>query len=381
MKLHLSSIYIVVATVLLSSCSQDSPETTAAIEEATGNEITLNAEQVKRAGIEISRPVKRVLSEELKATGQLGLPPANQQRVSIPLGGWIVRCDLLPGSHVQKGEVLLVVKSPQYLQIQQEYLEILASLPYLKSERDRQESLLGKEIASKKEFEKAEAEYLGARAKRSGLESKLRFIGMDPNALAKSLQVSEQISIRSQIHGYVGDIHARVGDYMNENESVMEILDLSHLHVELRVFEKDINRIELGQKLEVTINHSGKPVEAEIYLIGKSLSEDKTVDVHCHLFKEEENYLPGMYAEAKIAVHPDSVWTIPKTSLHLRDGEQNAFILVDSSASNYRFKMVPVKSGLSSGEFTSIEADSTLLFVTKGSFALLSGLHNTEEEE
>ena len=47
--------------------------------------------------------------------------------VTAPLGGFVDRTDLLQGSRVRKGQVLAVIRNPDFVQLQQDYLETRAS--------------------------------------------------------------------------------------------------------------------------------------------------------------------------------------------------------------------------------------------------------------
>ena len=68
----------------------------------------------------------------------------------------------------------------------------------------------------------------------------------------------------------------------------MEIVNATHLHLEIQIFEKDAIRIVKGQKILFRVpEYSDKTYSAEVHLIGKSIDQDRTVQVHAHL--DEEN--------------------------------------------------------------------------------------------
>ncbi len=370
-------LYTALTGLLLSCQSADTTEHTH--EETTAsNTVSLTEAQFKQMGLELQKVHPVFTEKEIHATGQIGLPPSNHYKVSIPYGGWIHSCKLLPGSHVHEGDVIVEARNPYYLQLQQEYLEVRASLNYLQSESDRQKQLLSQGAGSQRDMQKAESDYLQANARYKGLAGKLKFIGLSPEKLNQSAQLSDVIQIRAKSSGYVGDLNARVGEYVKEEINVMEIMDLRHLHAELKVFEQDIPYLREGQKIKVNINQSKKTLEAEIYLIGKSLSAEKTLDVHCHLLNaEEENILPGMFIDARIKGDAEQGLGLDKEAYLLHKDRYIVFQLESHDSGAYHFKAIEVSGHPKTGFNLS---DTTHFYVTKNAFSLFAVLNNSEDE-
>ena len=108
------------------ACNQTSKEETAAETEVTtktADEVSLTKDQYNVADIQLGKVEMRSLSNLIKASGKLDLPPESMVSVSAPLGGYIKSAGLLLGQTVRKGEVVAVIENPDFIDIQQEYLE------------------------------------------------------------------------------------------------------------------------------------------------------------------------------------------------------------------------------------------------------------------
>jgi cobalt-zinc-cadmium efflux system membrane fusion protein len=68
------------------------------------------------------------LSDVLNATGFLSVPPQSKASVTSLLGGTIKSVMVHEGNYVRKGQTLLTVINPEFVQMRNDYLEALANL-------------------------------------------------------------------------------------------------------------------------------------------------------------------------------------------------------------------------------------------------------------
>ncbi|RZK59710.1 MAG: efflux transporter periplasmic adaptor subunit, partial [Hymenobacter sp.] len=104
---------------------QAAPTKTAgeAAEKAAPDRVTLTTAEQQVGGVRLGALTQRPMSGGLKVNGVLDVPPENLVSVSAPLGGFVDRTDLLQGSRVRAGQVLAVIRNPDFVQLQQDYLE------------------------------------------------------------------------------------------------------------------------------------------------------------------------------------------------------------------------------------------------------------------
>jgi cobalt-zinc-cadmium efflux system membrane fusion protein len=156
--------YFLAMGLLLSSCGGNSEET--ANEEHHDEKldvVELTNAQYKTVGIELGIIEMRTISGTIPASGMLDVPPQSKVSISAPMGGFVKSTDLLQGSRVEKGQIVAVMQHQDYLQLQQDYLENISQLEFLKSEYERQEELAKENVNAKKSLEQAKANYFHER--------------------------------------------------------------------------------------------------------------------------------------------------------------------------------------------------------------------------
>jgi cobalt-zinc-cadmium efflux system membrane fusion protein len=158
------------------------------------------------------------------------------------------------------------------------------------------------------------------------------------------------------------------------------VVNTDDVHLALTVFEKDLNKISVGQRVFAYTNQNPeKKYAANIILIGKDFQPDKSVVIHCHFIDYDKNLIPGTYMNAEVETNSETGNTVPDDAIVTWEGKQYIFQEVKPKT----YKMVEIKIGNSENGRTEIfNIDQNLKnkkFVTKGAYQLLMGLKNVEE--
>ena len=226
----------------------------------------------------------------------------------------------------------------------------------------------------------AKSQYEGMLAKNAGLKSKLMMLGINGEKLA-SQTMQNSITINSPISGYVTHVNVNIGMYVNPTDVMFKIVDTEHLHAELTVFEKDVPKIKLGQKVRFTLAKETDERTATVYLIGREISSDRTVRIHCHLDKEDLDLLPGMYLKAYVEAGTQRLSALPNEAIVNFEGKD--YVFVAEKEANH-FKMLEVTKGISELGYTEIVTKEGLnnesLIVINGAYDILAKIRNSEEE-
>lgn len=357
------------------------PGTAHAAEETS--HVTLTEAQYQTAGIEIGGFSVRKLSGTVAANGVIDIPPQNLVSISAPLGGFVRKSELLQGMKVQKGEVIAVIENPDFIPIQQDYLETRSKLEYAEQEYQRQSDLSKENVNAQKALQQSASELKMLRARLAGLKERVRTAGVDLAGLEKG-NITSTASLRSPISGSVTVVNVNLGKYVNPTDVMFEIVDTDHLHVELSVFEQDIPKVKLGQLVRFRVsNNPGREDLAKVYLINQKINDDRTVRVHCHLENEDQNLLPQNFVKAVIETGANPVNALPDEAVV--DFEGKSYVFVKDPKSERSFEMLEVTKGISENGFTEVKmpagSHENPQFVLKGAYALLSKLKNADEEE
>lgn len=307
--------------------------------------VTLSAEQIKNAKLTLGNFDQTTISDEVKANGMVDVPPMNMASVSIPISGYVKSTNILPGSAIRKGGVLATIYSMDYIQLQQDYLQAVSKLKYLELELDRQNTLSKEDVGAKKKLQQADSEVSSIKALTKALELKLEMIGCSVEKLKKG-QILSVINITSPIDGYVKIANLSIGKNVAPTDVLFEIVGDAHKHIELKVFENDINKIKVGQKIMVeNPKFSEKNMTATVFLVGKNVEADtKTINIHGHIDDEamENKLTVGQYVNTKILTGKRIVNTLPESAVVLHGN--GGFIFIKTKEST--FQQIPVKIGI-----------------------------------
>jgi cobalt-zinc-cadmium efflux system membrane fusion protein len=371
---------LLLLTVFWAACSKKdkSTETTTAQPTEIAH-VSLSQEQQKLLGIMLGQPILRSMNGTLKANGMLDVPPQNMVTVSAPLGGFVKSTELLQGMKVKKGQTVIVLQHPDYIQLQEDYLTSKNQLEFLDLEYKRQEELSKENVTAAKALQQAKSNYFGTKAKVQGLRAKLKLININPQELENG-EIQNTISIPSPISGFVTEVNVNIGMHVNPTDVLFKIIDTEHLHAEAQVFEKDVPRLKIGQQVRVYLSNENKERLAKVFLIGKEITAERTVRVHCHLEGEDPSLIPGLYFKALIETDPQQVTTLPNEAVV--DFENKQYVFVEQKAGVLEYEMIEISKLKSEEDFTEVALPSSIAgrkIVLKGTYALLSILKNTEE--
>lgn len=359
-------------------------------EHEEGGEIELTPDQARGIGIETGTVSVRTLSGTIKVNGTLDVPPQQMLSVSAPMGGFLRSSDLLQGKHVTKGQIIATLEDPAYLQLQQDYLETASQLDFLKTEYERQEELMKENINARKTYEQAKANYRSTGARLAGLKAKLKLVKIDIGNLENG-QIQPTINVYAPISGYVTEVNVNLGKYVNPTDVMFEIVDTEHLHAELTVFERDVPKLKIGQKVRFILANELKERMATVYLIGREISADRTVRIHCHLDKEDRELLPGMYLTAFVETKNELQPSLPENAIVNYEGKNYIFIKEEEEhvdkeggAPHQHFKAVEIQTGVAELGYVAVMLPQgidikTTPIVFKGAYDLLSKWKNSGE--
>ncbi len=340
------------------------------------NSFFISEKQLKDSGMELAKIKTDTFHYEVSAQGYLDVPPSNKAIISSFMPGKAENVHLLSGDFVKKGELLLDISNPKFLLMQQNYLKSKEDLNYLKKEYERQKSLAADSISSQKKLQQSRNAYLNMLANYTTLRQQLMLLHFNIKEIEKG-RFSALSPVYAPISGYITRLNITRGSHINPSDVIMEIIDDSHIHLELKVFEKDVLKLQKGQPIEFSIPDMGTEIfHGYVHLIGKKIDpESRTVLVHGHLSGNHPTFITGMYVEAKILTGSFQGLAVPTTAIIKQ--EENYFILrlVKQDKNGYKFEKVQVIPGLVKGNKTQVKGNRTLkpgqVILGKGAFFLI----------
>jgi membrane fusion protein, heavy metal efflux system len=380
--MNIKILSAIVTLIVLSACGSKEETQKEEVTSKTNTKeiVSLTVAQAKNAAITFCKLEEKEVSTILKLNGKIDVPPQNLISVSIPMGGYLKSTDLLPGAVVKKGQVIATLEDQQYIKLQQDYLISKVKLKTVEGEYLRQKELNLSKASSDKVFQLAEAEYKNAQINLKALDENLKLIGLNPDNLNET-SISKRIPITSPIDGYVSKVNANIGKYLTPSEVLFELVNVDDIHLNLNVYEKDLAKLAIGQKLVAFTNtQADKKYKCEIILIGHSLTMEKNTEVHCHFENYDKRLVPGMYMNAEIELNNVKANTLPEEAVIRFGNSEFIFIEVE----NNHFEMIQVETGVREKGVIEILNSNQFLnkkVVLNGAYSLLMKLKNQEEEE
>lgn len=368
--------YLSVLAILFIACvSEEQGQSKVEEEVPTSEGISISPKQFESSGFELGKLEKRSFMNYLAVNGKTHLPEKNKAAVSSYVGGSVGGMELIHGQWVKKGQVLFTITNPELINWQQDFLVLQSEVEYQESEYDRQKILTDENIAAKKNLPEAKSRVSVTKAKLAGLSKKLSLIGINTEELTNTNLVST-LRIAAPSSGYVTEINIKKGMYLEAFQTAIEISNTNHIHMELKVLEKNISMIKNGQKVRYSLQENpSEQYVATIYLIEKRVDENRMVNVHCHLEEEQEKALiPGMFITADIELESQESYAVPEGALV--SFNDNYYILEHKPDTKYDFTQKLVDVGQNQNGFYQInesaEVDTIATYLTKGAYYVVT---------
>ncbi|GAA4503591.1 efflux RND transporter periplasmic adaptor subunit [Hymenobacter ginsengisoli] len=365
--------FFLLALSLLTGCGKkgadddDHPTATQAADPPLApNQVQLSENQVRAINLRLGRLTTQDVSNVVKATGTLSLPPQRRASVSAYQGGIIRALPVTEGQPVRQGQVLAELENPDFVQLQQDYLTQRDQFAFLEADYNRQKALLAEQVGVAKNVQQTAANYNAARATLRSLESRLTTLGIALGPLRAGRLVS-RIPVKSPLAGRLRyQPGLAIGASVSPAGPLFEVLDTRRLFVELQVFEQDFGKVHVGQAVHVTLpSLPDRPAtEALVAYIDPAFNPaTKTVKVRAIIdHNHDEQLLPGLFVNAVIdvdpAAAPAAVATVPDAAL-VPEGESNyLYTLVstrhEATGNEYVYEKHEVRTGAAARGFTAI---------------------------
>ncbi len=352
-------------------------------EEGEGTALSLQIGQLDIMNIEMGQVKSIDLGKSLKVNGQLELPPQKQASVSAIIGGRVQDVKVIEGDKVRKGQVIARLSNPEFISMQQEYLSAKSNIAFLEKDYLRKKELLKEGITSSKSFQQIEAAYFEGQSTLNASKATLQLMGVSLPSLEKGKIVSS-IPVIAPIDGYIQNVEINMGKYVSPEQEMFEIVNNEHLHLGLKVFEKDIDLVSVGQKIRFSLTtRPDKIYEAEIFAVGKAFDmESRAVKVHAKIVGNHEGLLTGMFVDARIVIESKKVDALPEEAFVSEKGLDYVFIQKEKEGETITFEKVQVNKGTSDLGYSEVffihKIPENTVIVINGAYYLNSEMQKSE---
>jgi cobalt-zinc-cadmium efflux system membrane fusion protein len=382
--------------------------------------VQVDAETTKRLGLKVEAVSRQRLAFGIKTTGQIEALPNQQVEVTTPVKGTVTRLLVQPGDTVRAGQAVAVMTSPELAELRTTALDrrseaigstqqAQADLRLAQQNFAQQQKIAATDIAqartqlsfAQERFNKdRELAANGAIPQRTFLESETK-LAEAKAALTKAasrLEVSEAvaqlqraesaaqvarsqvqlsaetyqtrlrqlgasanqdgtITIAAPISGTIADRETTTGESGEDaGKKVMTIINGSSVQVSANIYEKDLDRIQTGQRVQMKVASLPKRTfQGQISIIGSVVQgETRVVPVKVQLDNPDGVLKPGMFAELEVLTDrtPAALLAVPKSAL-ITTNDQKTIVFVQNGTA---FQPTDVTLGREAGEFVEVKS-------------------------
>jgi len=382
--------------VLVSACGKpaDSPVVKATQESSS------SAQSSQTQGLETETVQPVAMAATILATGTVLVPENRIAMIGPVHEGRIVHLYAGQGTRVKKGEKLADLESADIDEAKSAYLKAVADyenarrtteaeIKLAQSSFDRTRLLYEKSIAAQKTFQSAEhdlevakaageSSVASTKAALSAARRKLLILGLtrsDIDALKGDQDLGALFSLTSPIDGIVVERSATIGATVGPDASLFKIIDSSSVWIDANVFEKDLDRVKLGQGAKVSVPAVPGTVFAGKVIFVSSVvdPETHTVKVRTEVANRDARLKPDMFANVRIITEADrSAIAVLQTAVLSDGGQSVVFVL---TAGGYEKRAVTtgiqsddrieIREGLKAGEKVVVKGNYLLLEQSK----------------
>ena len=317
----MKTIYLTLAVMLMTACHNNQPDKNTADHSSDGSARELTATVSSSAEEDDNMTEGTSLDEKghgnqaevdgvtgatavanpASFNGTLMIPPQRLATISLPMDGIVKELPLLSGSYVQKGALIATLSHPDFVELQQTYVESHAQAEYLEAEYQRQLKLSQQEVASQKRLQESKAEYLAMQSRMEASRARLQQLGVEAEGLTAD-HISALLPIKAPISGYLAGLEVNVGSYLHAGDPLCQIIDKNQLMLRLIAYEKDLKDIQVGYHLKFYVNGLGdKEFHATIVSIGQQVDKaNRSIELYAKVNESHPQFRPGMYVSARV---------------------------------------------------------------------------------
>ncbi|MDD2306769.1 MAG: efflux RND transporter periplasmic adaptor subunit [Prolixibacteraceae bacterium] len=388
MKTVIIAVFFVLA---FASCNQkpaanaDKEVSAENIPEGGPTNALLTSQQFAALGIKVDTLSKQNFSSAVVANGQLEVLPQNEASVTAIIGANVTSIEVFEGKEVKQGQILAYLSHPDLLNLQTRYLNSWNQLQYAEKDFQRQKTLYEGQVGSGKDFQKIQSDFYSLSGEVKNLEAQLKLLKLDPQKISQGT-IYEKVPVVSPINGFIEKVDVKTGQYVDPQKQMFEVLNNDHIHADLMVYEKDVYKVKVGQKVAFTIESlSGEILSATIFAVGKSFEQNpKAVHVHAEIENKRGLLISGMYITGRISTGNDYVYALPEGAIVNDDGKSFIFIS-EQDGDNWKFSPLEVITGQQEDGFVEIKLLSPMkkgsLVAMNNAYYLLSEMKKSETGE
>ncbi len=310
--------------------------------------VTLSAQQIADAGIEVTRPTVGGVAGAIELSATIEGDPQGVQVVSTSVGGRLVSLTRNLGQSVSRGDPLAIIESREAASLKAEVEAARARSALAQSNLRREQRLFAERVSP-------EQDLVAARTAATEASIALRLAQQQLSATGSGGGALNRIAVRSPIAGQVIARSATLGQAVAADAELFRVANLSKVTVTTSLVPTDAGRVKPGVRVEVTA--PGRRQEGRVTFVSPILDETtRLVPVIATLDNAGSTWRVGETVNVSILVPSTGDRTVAVPSAAVQMIEDKSFVFVRTATG---FRAIPVTLGRTNGGQVTVTAGLT----------------------
>lgn len=302
-----------------------------------------------------TEPPIQVAEVQLQTVGDRVIVPAtvlpDQHRVAkvAPrVSGRVLEVLIHVGEPVKRGQTLATLDSVDVGEARLAFEQANTQRALAEADYARISKLVDEEVLPRKEALRATADRDKAIAAATTAASRLRMLGVNPDAAGRTGTAASSFALSAPLPGIVLDKTAVIGELATPDKPIFVVGDLSVVWVEANLSDREIARVRIGAPADVTLDaYPGEIFRGKLTYLANSVDPvTRTLLARVEVPNVDLRLKPQMFAQVAIASDAKGEHlTVPVSAVVLVQGEPSVFV-----QKNAEFEHRPVETGATFGD-------------------------------
>jgi membrane fusion protein, heavy metal efflux system len=343
----MKNILFIIAILAFSACNKKEKTTTETVEKtettSSTDTIRLTQEQLQLMKVELGKPERRQMQGIITANGKVTVLANDMADITALFKGRVEKINVHEGQFVKKGDVLMELISPDMINLQEDYLKAKSELHFLTQELDRQRIMAKENVGANKNLQEIESKVFYQNTMLKSAEAKLKLAHLPPPQYDSDFET--KILIKTPISGYLDHFPVSIGTTVNEGMKLAHVESFDDLHLDIALFEKDLQQVKPNQKVRVRFADPSLPeTTGHIEYVGRDIDPiTKTATLHVPFTPPSGKIIAtDMSVVASIETDNNSALALPESAVVQDEDKFYCFTLENTKDKTLIFKKVEI---------------------------------------
>jgi len=319
--------------------------------------LRLSPEGIRNVGLQVETVELQAIDEVVEFDGRVDVRPDSVATVSSQMPGLLQSVLVDRGQRVEAGEVVAEIAGLPIQDLQLEMVQAHLEASLLDAALQRLETIRDSQVVAARFIWETESQRDSAVNRRDGVKRTLTAMGMsvtDVDEILRTRQPVPVLPVRTPISGTVVTLNKALGEPVAEEESLLEIQNLSHPWIEGFVSELQARKIRIGTPARIRLlAEPGFVSDAAVVRSAQSLvGDNRTLSVWLEFADIRDKLMRrNLLARISATIDASAPQLAVPTSAVLRDGTR-AFVFVQSAKGLMERR--PVELGIADDRYTAV---------------------------